>query len=357
MRRLAAALAMLGACPARVESPRQPVEPVAPDARVLAATRLPGVDRPSLDLAVVLPVRAGLPWPLKRMPSLEPQWGPAREPDACGDDWARHHDADSRAYARAWCRIRAGDRSAIAELARLGRDGHGELAHGAVIDVIDLVSDQFDARLALARLKELSLISTDTLDTLAATYLARGSRRDAELVEARASGMDPQPSTLAACERALEYGKLDDPEIDRRLIAIDYRAGDCAAAAHAAACMLYLGRHEWGRPLGEPCSILSLEPERRERVALVALYFSWSRDPQALVHIAREAKRALQIEGIEELAVTALEQALVESRCNRPILAGVAVAAADIALEPAHSHDFDARLARLRAPADTGCSR
>lgn len=146
------------------------------------ASAAPETPKPIVDLAAVAPPSdTGRPWPLSELPSLQPHLDLAMARDACSDAAKQRHAADKEvlAYLAAWCKIRAGHREAVDELAPLSRSARKELARAALLDVVDLIADHEGARGALAHLLRLRLSRADVLDTLAATYRALGDRDDA----------------------------------------------------------------------------------------------------------------------------------------------------------------------------------
>lgn len=341
---------VVAACGGAAHAPAPQVEH-APAAPIVIGVR-PLAPRPPLALADVLPGDT-LPWPLAEAPSLAPHWEPAR--DACTDEWRAHHarDADALAYGAAWCRIRAQDRGAIDELGRLARASRGDLARAALLDAIDLAADMMAARRAIAWLDSQSLATPHALDVLAATYDANGQRGEARLVEERLAHDDPSPAPDVTCERELRAMRLDDGDIALRIHTLEATSACGNDRIWPVHCLVL--QHD---PNFTPCThSFGNADVFRSRAEIVRFYERWSDDPLQLVDIERALRPHFDIPPVEEIAVTALENALRASQCQARILERVTADADLVRRADGHSPAFDTRLDALRPFVHELCDR
>jgi hypothetical protein len=314
-------------------------------------------DRPAIDLAAVAPPTLnGKPWPLAELPSLQPHLDLAMAHDACTPAAAqRARDDDVRAYLAAWCRIRAGERDAVDALAPIVKHAHGEIAHAALLDIIDLIADLENPDAALAHIDRLGLRQTAMfsfrraaiLDLLAATYAALGMRGDALAIGRLAMRSDASPAPEVACERTLAWQPLDEAAL------ADFAEdmGPCGRRAVALRCSLVraVGTGSVGARLVamRECFItLPDDPDRDSKLGVILAFARWSlaKSAEDWIGLARVAETALPVRGAEALAVQALENARAAS-CDR---GEVAAAAARLAAADLHDAAFDARLRELR---------
>jgi hypothetical protein len=289
--------------------------------------------RPSVELAVILPLvsHKALPWPLTEPPSLQPHWAPARADNACE---LHANDHDAVAYVGAWCRIRTSDRGAIVELGKLANSARFELARAARLDIVNLVADSSDAKDAMSTLHALSLDDTAALDLLAATYVALGSREQADIVEHEVVHGERPVASSIACERLKAFGRLDDADLVQRLSPFSADRGECGVIARAVRCATDRGGCQ--RVVGDapiPDTILALR-----------MYFDWRNDYGAFEQIGRFRSHSIGLAWFDEVAVTALENAMTLSNCNPDSLATLRTAARRIAEDPTHDRSVDDRL-------------
>jgi hypothetical protein len=72
--------------------------------------------------------------------------------------------------------------------------------------------------------------------------------------------------------------------------------------------------------------------------------------------LSRDAEKAIGVPGAEDLAITALENAVRESACEPEQLHDIAAAAYRIANLPLHRAHYEARLDELRSMSEKRCS-
>jgi hypothetical protein len=272
------------------------------------------------------------------------------------------NNADLLAYARAWCRIEAGASEAIVELAKLAR-ARGRISQAARLDVINLVSVGFDGAGAMKRLERLDLATADDFDLLAATFDALGMRGDAVTVSLHAVRLDVRPSLRARCERTLAWGAYDANTFAELQQANDIYDGACGRRAVAARCALERASDHKRKDIGalliavRECYNEFPDDNADERAWLLVTYFRWS-DADVLTWIsrARDASHAFGIHGAEELALAALDEAVIASGCDAPELAMVAAAATRIARSDHHRPELDSRIARLQGMTVERCA-
>ena len=297
--------------------------------------------RPPLPLSAILPPRDP-PWPLSELPSVQPHLDLAMAHDACTDDWAKRHasDDDARAYVAAWCKLNGGDRGAIDDLGHLARTARDDVARAARLDVVNLLADQMGADDAVAQLDSLGLSTPDTLDLLAGTYAALDMRDDAEAIGARVLRASGYAGPALRCERLLAWGLLDDATISE-LRRIDGRAGACADRTRIALCLVDFGS------LSGCKDTLMRDRDLLRRWDLAKEWENWRRTPSALLETARELDHVLPVQGAEELAVTALEDAVLASDCEDWLVLGVRDEAHTLLASNGHDAKFDDRLNAL----------
>ena len=323
---------------ARARVPEQASAPVAAS----SGRKLKLKPRPPLALASILPARDP-PWPLTELPSLQPHLDLAMAHDACTEDWAKRHanDSEASAYVASWCKIRGGDRDAVATLGQLARTARHAIARAALLDVVDLLADEELPADAVARLDAMGLTTPDTLDLLAGTYAGLGMHDDAAEVGERVLRASDYASPRVRCERFLAWGQLDE-KTTSVLAGLESTAGECGKRAEVATCLL--------SPLGQKCyGMLSSDEDLLRRSTLFLNWNGWHDDPTSLVAIAREVEKVAELPGAEELAVTALEDAILSSSCEFSVLDAVTDTGSEWLRDPHHSPRFDDRLRALAA--------
>jgi len=272
--------------------------------------------------------------------------------DACTGELAKRHvgDADLLAYIAAWCRVRTGDRNAVDDLGRLARDARPDLARAAQLDVVNLVADEELPTDALHHLDALGLGQPIVLDLLAGSYRALGSDGDAMVVAARLRVLS-EASEAIRCERTLAWSWIDAVDLDDALAAAERGTGDCAVRARIARCMLEEADDSRRLAWCVPPDVA--DPDLADKLVVLHAYTVWGHDDHTLIAIAQQLAHRLQIVGAEELAVSALEQAVVHSACDEASATRVRDLAQD--LLRAHSGRFDARLAPLAVMTQERC--
>lgn len=312
---------------------------------------------PALAVATIAPGAAGdKPWPLTELPSTQPHLDVAMARDACTAGLARPQHADVHAYLAAWCRLRGGDPQAVAALAPLAVSARADVMRAARLDVIDLIANANEPRIAIARLAEYGLATPENEQILAATYVALKAPASAGVVADALVSIDPKPSPRLACERLLAWGVID-AGLAPRLAALDERSGDdrCAPRALALQCALGAAMTHRRGDLGarlvamrECFRALPDDPDRDAKLELILVHARWpARDGASWLELERHAEVALGLPGGEALAVAALDNALLDSDCEPDTLDGVHAAVQRIAALPAHALAFDAQLTQL----------
>jgi hypothetical protein len=338
-----AALLALAAC-ASAAKPANVAPPVSRPAPV--AVRHEPWSRPPLALAAVLPARDPA-WPLTELPSLQPHLDLMMAHDACSGALAARHagDAELLAYVSAWCRVRAGDRSAVDDLGRLARDARRDLARAARLDFVNLVADDEPARDALHHLGAIGLDSPELYDLLAGTYVALDQPADAAIAAARV------PRT--SCERVLAWSMLDAPGLDHAVARFGLGTDDCAARARFAACML---RDAGNEALIARCTPPDEgDPQLADKVAVWHAYGVWGGDAGQMISIAHQLAQHLVVAGAEQLAVAALDDAVRASSCEPAIASVIAGAARELRDAEHYSGRYDAQVAAMAALTPEQC--
>jgi len=259
-----------------------------------------------------------------------------------------------RAYLAAWCRIRAGERNAVDALAPIVKHAHGEVAHAALLDIIDLIADLENPDAALAHIERLGLRQTAmfsfrraaVLDLLAATYAGLGMRGDALAVGRLVMRDDANAAPEVVCERTLAWQPLEEAAL------ADFAEdmGGCGRRAVALRCALVraVGSGSVGArfvAMRECFVALPDDPERDSKLGVIFAFARWglAKSADDWLTLARVAETALPVHGAESLAVQALENARA-AWCDAPVAdAATRLAAADL-----HDAAFDARLRELR---------
>jgi hypothetical protein len=311
---------------------------------------------PMIDLAAVAPPSpSGRPWPLSELPSLQPHLDLAMAHDACTPDaQKRARDDEVRAYLAAWCRIRAGEREAVDALGKLAREARKDVAHAALLDVVNLVADFEAHQPAIAHLQRLSLLSTANLDLLAATYLALGQHDDAFFVGWQAMRDDSTGSEIANCERWLAWKILDE---DNRasFSPSGHAQHDACDRLRATWCAMTRALNQ---KIGVGARVVSMrecfvelpdDPDRDGKLAVIAAWAAWPGAVKApdWFEVARTAETALSVRGAENLVVSALELAYQQT-CDGALLDAIAAATKRLSAADFHDGAFDQRLAALR---------
>ncbi|HEY5923872.1 MAG TPA: hypothetical protein VIV11_19470 [Kofleriaceae bacterium] len=320
------------------------------------------IPKPKLAIATVAPTSGrSRPWPLSELPSLQPHHDFAMARDLCSGKWAERNrfNVDMVAYGGAWCQLQAGDDRALISLAALARTAQDDIAKAARLDVLNMAARD-DAMRALERLRALKLDAPADLDVLAATYLALDLHKDAHVVIEQLWRLAPDASPLERCERVLAFGTLDADT--QRLAELGDVAGPCAKRAAAVECALTAGTGGPGTTrlavVRECFNEFPNDPDAERRVWLLTAYMRWRlvRSTGDWLVLAREAEHAMGLAGAEEIAVTALENAVRASSCEEQQLRDVAAAAYRIANHNAHIGQLEARLDALRAMNLKRCS-
>jgi hypothetical protein len=364
--RLAATTMFVAACASTVPAHKRP----APAIRVpLRPAYIPFVDdaqlvaRPSIDVSTVTPdTDRGRPWPLTELPSLQPHHDFAMARDLCTGEWAERNKqhAELLAYGAAWCRIQTGDNDGIAALARLAETARGDIKRAARLDVINLVARR-DAATALSQLRDLRLDAPADLDLLAATYGALQLREDAAIVVDRCWRVDRKLEPVARCERTLAWAALDD----NTALQLEYAANGgrtCSKRVAAVACAVEAAHNPLARlPLAAVRECFNEFPDDADtdrRAWLLVAYFRWKhvRKPADWLALSRDAENALGLDGAEDLAIAALDNAVLASSCEPGLLRDVAAAAYRIANRDQHASQYEARLDALRAITEKRCT-
>ncbi|HEX5058610.1 MAG TPA: hypothetical protein VFV99_04580 [Kofleriaceae bacterium] len=317
--------------------------------------------RPSIGLAAIAPAAdRNVPWPLVELPSLQPHHDYAMARDLCTGAWAQRNkaNADLVAYGAAWCRIRAGDRDGVVPLAQLARLAPSDIQRAARQDVINLVAGT-DALGAFLRLRELKLDTVENLDTLAATYTALDMPEEAEVVVERVARLAKTATPQERCERLLAWSTLDDSTLARLRELPDDLTGLCAKRAAATACAIDAAAQLLPN-LAVVRECYNEFPEDADAERRAWLLLAWVQWP---VHtmpfwmaLSRDAEKAIGVAGAEDLAVTALENAVRESACEPAELYDIAGAAYRIANLPLHRAHYESRLDELRSMTEKRCS-
>lgn len=356
-----AAALLLAACASTATTPPPPAIRVP-----LRPAYIPFVDEPrfhpapAIDLATVTPdTDRSRPWPLTELPSLQPHHDFAMARDLCTGEWAARNQqhADLVAYGAAWCRIQAGDHEALAVLAGLARKSRSDIERAARLDLINLVARR-DAATAVGQLTRLRMGTAADLDLLAATYGALDMRAEAVVVADRARRIDREPTYVARCERTLAWAVLDDDTRKTRLEDLAGGPGSCGKRAAAVTCAIDAAQNPVGQLAGarECFNEFPNDADAERRAWLLTAYFRWPVHATAdWLALSRDAENALGLDGAEELAVTALDNAVLASSCEAELLREVAAAAYRIANHDQHVGKLEPRLDALRAMTEKRC--
>jgi len=353
-----ALVAMMCACAAAPAKKRRSPAPVPIGRRPLPARVI--VQRPELELVSVAPATdPHRPWPLSELPSLQPHLDAAMARDRCTDAWAarRTNAPELVAYGKAWCRIEAGDRGAVDELAKLAMRKLGDVSRAARLDVINLVTVGLDAAGAMRRLEHLGLDAPADFDLLAATFDALGMRDDARAVASRVMDADAHPTTRERCERVLAWGAVEEA------VSLVADTDPCGRRAAAARCALARASDPTRTDIGgqllavRECYNEFPDDHAEERAWLLVTYFRWANAPMdTWITRARDACKAFGVYGAEELALAALDRAVVASDCDPMDLMLIAAAANRIAASEHHRPEHDAHVTTLRTMTAERCA-
>ena len=319
------------------------------------------VARPRIEVATIAPEtsRRRL-WPLTELPSLQPHHDFAMAPDLCTAEWAARHmqRAELVAYGAAWCRIRSGQ-NGVPALAKLAKGPVDDVQRAARLDVVNLLAGD-DASLALLSLQRLGLETAENLDLLAATYDALDMREEALRIAERVWHVDTDVSAVEYCERVLGWFELDE----KPLRIFDYRSASnapCGKRAEAVMCAVEVAsRHRDTSALAAARECYNEFPDdenAERRVWLLVAFFDWpaQRTRFGWLALSREAEHAIGLEGAEDLAIAALENAIRASSCEPALLREVAKASDRIASLDQHHAQYQARLDALRTMTDKRC--
>ncbi|HUJ63446.1 MAG TPA: hypothetical protein VLX92_33335 [Kofleriaceae bacterium] len=279
------------------------------------------------------PTPSPMPWPLTEPPSSEPHLPAARARDACTAHKVDHRDV--LAYVAAWCRLRAGDVSAIGELARLAASSRADVMAAALLDTIDRLAAG-DADQALKLLRAARLVTPRAFELLAGTYIALhlpGQAKDV-LDELRASRLTSSPAY--ACEHLA--WDIVSPELPDRLAEVDQLDGPCPRRAGALACAMQAARRfrkaDYGSRLvamRECYRELPDDPARDAKLELLLVHARWGpRNPASWLELARHAEVTIGTPPGEAYTIAALRNAMLASDCDPDTIAEVAASAARI---------------------------
>jgi hypothetical protein len=224
-------------------------------------------------------------------------------------------------------------------------------------------------------LDEHRVLTTETLDALATSYAANDGRDEARSVLEYQRVHDPALTPDQGCRRLQHEVAVSDAafreELERAFLDAPTTDPTCARIAAPLRCRIALESSQGiasceGRALEklvakdiERCRpYVTQHRDATPALALLSLRQHWPAYAAGSCHwrgIGDLASHSLNVSGAEQLALAALENAVVDSDCSATTRTSIAKVAGAIKRDKAHTPNYDARITKLMSMNEESC--